>query len=111
MIATAGTTIPARARRPRKAASSRRGSARDCGSRSEFIMPFRRLKIGTRIYLGSGVSVVLALAVLGFGLLQFWSVRDHNRAEAVLAASMERVLEASHELETVRRAETHYRLD
>ena len=70
-----------------------------------------RLKVSGRIYLGFSVSIALALAVLAFGLVQFRSLREYNRTEAGLAGDTQRLLIASHLLETVRRTETRYRLD
>ena len=70
-----------------------------------------RLRLKGRILAGFAVPIVLGLGVAGFGVRQFTTVRDHNRAAAELATATQRVLEVSHLLETVRRAETHYRLD
>jgi diguanylate cyclase (GGDEF)-like protein len=70
-----------------------------------------RLRIRSRIMLGFGVSVAFALAVAAIGVLQFSAVRQHNRIADELAANMQRALEASHLLETIRRTETHYRLE
>jgi len=70
-----------------------------------------RLKVLGSIYLGFGLLVALALGVAGFGVFQFSAVGQQNRTAEAVAGNERRVLEATHALETVRRAETHYRLD
>jgi methyl-accepting chemotaxis protein len=74
-------------------------------------VPVSRLKVSGRVYLGFSIPIALALLVTGYGVMQFSAVREHNRTAEALAGNMQRVLEMSHLLETVRRAETHYRLD
>ena len=72
---------------------------------------FKRLKVIGRIYLGFGIPILLALTAVAFGVTQFSAVGEHNRQAKVLSGNMRRALEASQQLEGLRRAETHYRLD
>ncbi len=74
-------------------------------------MRFQGLKIRTRIYLGFSFPILLALAVTVFGVSQSVAVSEYNSGAKVLAQNMRRSLEASQQLEGLRRAETHYRLD
>lgn len=74
-------------------------------------MVIDRLKVRTRIYLGFGMLIMLGLGVAGFGVYQFSNVGGQVARMTALSADMQRVLETTHLLETIHRAEIRYRLD
>ena len=72
---------------------------------------FTRMNVSRRIALGFGLLVALSMAQAAFSVLQFGEVNGQTRRTLALAGNAQRVLAATDALETVRRAETHYRLD
>ena len=70
-----------------------------------------RLNVGRHIFLGFGLLVALSIAQAAFSIFQFGEVNYETRRAIALASNSQGVLAATHALETVRRAETHYRLD
>jgi methyl-accepting chemotaxis protein len=70
-----------------------------------------RLSIATRIYLGFSVLVVLALAVAGFGVLQFANTRQEIITTAAYSTNLQRVDDASRNLELLYGAETRFRMN
>lgn len=68
-------------------------------------------KVRTRIYSGYGAIVVLGLGVAGFGAFQLSSIATQVHKMAAMAESGSRVAEVTTDLEAIRRAEVHYRLD
>jgi methyl-accepting chemotaxis protein len=70
-----------------------------------------RLTVSARIYFGFGILAALGLAVAGFGVVQSSYVGTEISGMTKVADNMRRVLEASHLMETILRAETRYRLD
>ena len=74
-------------------------------------MVIDRLKVRTRIYLGFGMLTMLAFGAAGFGVYQFSGVGSQVGRMTALSADMQGVLETSHCLETIHRAEIRYRLD
>jgi methyl-accepting chemotaxis protein len=69
------------------------------------------LRIATRIYLGFAVLVVLAIAVAGFGVLQFANTRQQILTTASYSTNMQRVDDAARNLEMLYGAETRFRMD
>ena len=70
-----------------------------------------RLRISARIALGFFLLIALGLGAVGMAIHQFSAVDAQVADMTWLAGNLRRVLTASHDLETVRRAETRYRLD
>ena len=74
-------------------------------------MTFVSLKIRTRIYIGFGVLVAMGFAVAVFGVTRFASVEVQVAKMTALSGNLQRVLEVSHNAETIRRAAARFRLD
>ena len=74
-------------------------------------MRFVRLNIPTRIYAGFGLVSLVGLAVAGNGIYQMSRIAQQQTAMSGFAASLMRNQDTSLNLESIRRAETRFRLD
>ena len=70
-----------------------------------------RLTIATKIYLGFALVSLVGLAVAGNGIFQMSGIAEQQAKMSGFAASLLRNQETSLNLESIRRAETRYRLD
>jgi methyl-accepting chemotaxis protein len=74
-------------------------------------MGLGKFKVSTRISIGFGALIVLSLALAGIGVWQLSGVGGKARTMSTLADHVANVLDATHRLEAIRRAETRMRID
>ncbi len=74
-------------------------------------MTRNRLRVRTRITLGFGLLVALALGVAGFGIYQVSGVGNQARLMTDMSVSMRRVLTIARLVEAMSGAETRYRAE
>ena len=74
-------------------------------------MSFLSLTVKARIYIGFGLLVAMGVALAAFGVNQFAGVETQVVKMTALAGNLQRVLEVTHDAETIRRAEARFRLD
>jgi methyl-accepting chemotaxis protein len=79
--------------------------------REEVTMGFNRFKIGTRIWIGFGALIILSVSLAGFGVYKLSDVGTETGTMTFLMGRAMRVMDATHRLEAVRRAETRMRID
>jgi methyl-accepting chemotaxis protein len=70
-----------------------------------------KLKVRTRTYAGYSAVVANSLGVAGFGAFRFLNVTKQVHTMDVLSGVVSHVLEATANIEAVRRTKTRYRLD
>ena len=68
------------------------------------------MKIRTRIYSGFATTVAIGVCLAGFALYQLVGIGAQMRAMDGRAANLSHVLEATTEVEAIRRTETRYRM-
>jgi methyl-accepting chemotaxis protein len=70
-----------------------------------------RFRISSRIAIGFALLIALGLGAVATGIYQFLAVGAQVGSMTTLSAGAQSIMMASHRLETMRRAETRYRLD
>jgi methyl-accepting chemotaxis protein len=70
-----------------------------------------RLRVGLRISIGFGTLIILSLAIAGGGIFQLSGVASETGNMTRVAEDVDRLLDASRRMETIRRVELRFRLD